>query len=197
MLVYDHTRSRTSANGQYNYRLALNHPPAPAGLVLFGPIPGRIHGAHSDILIFTQLEQRIQDESPAFLEPNKRIRLLPMPRLPRIQAYIKFYPRVRSSPRKPEVSPISVKPPMKMSAPAAAKTSATTSAPASKPESSSGEGPSQGKAAHSKPTTRSTSAAKVEEYDDLPDLVAASSSDEDEDPTRRRHFRDLPKLNEP
>ena len=51
--------------------------------------------------------------------------------------------------------------------------------------------------AHSKPTTRSTSAAKVEDYDDLPDLVAASSSDEDEDPTRRRHFRDLPKLNEP
>ena len=195
MSVYNHTRSQTSATGQRNYRLASNPPPAPAGLIPLGPIPGRIHGDHSDILIFTQLEQRLQDEAPAFLEPNKRIRIMPMPTLPKIQAYIRTYPRTRSSPRKPEVSPISVKPPMQMSAPAAAKTSATTSVPPSESESSSGEGPSQGKTARPKPNTRSS--AKIDNYDDMPDLIDQSSSDEDEDPKKRNFFGNLPKLNEP
>ena len=63
------------------------------------------------------------------------------------------------------------------------------------PESSSGEGPSQGKTIRPKPNTRSS--AKVEDYDDIPDLVDQSSSDEDEDPTKRRFFGNLPKLNEP
>ena len=102
---YNHTRSRTRASGQRDYRLVMNSPPLPAEFIALGTVSGRIQGAPTVNLFYCQLKRRIRDEMSQFCSPNRRIRLLTMSDPPRLAAYAKRYPRVRTSPRKPDPIP--------------------------------------------------------------------------------------------
>ena len=163
---FNHTRSRTRASGQRDYRLAMNAPLLPAGFIPLGTVGGRIHGAPTDYLLYCQLEKRIKDEMPQFCAPNRRIRLLTMPDPPRLAAYVKRYPRTRTSPRKPDPIP----PP--------------TCMPCTEPKSRAPKsfGTRADPPILAKRTRSAAAKININDDDEPPELINASSDEEDDVP---------------